>query len=284
MPAETTGSTEMGREAPDWLDAVLPRVGRFGRMLFDPIWSERLHAGASFELNHIVRGEVCLSTESGEHRAGPGETIAVPPGTRHRDDFDLAEGLEVFMVFFRWRGEQLLIPAPEESGDGVVVYRDAELASAFDRLRIAGEGTVADDLLVRTRVLEILLLMRRRRERARGSVDGDEGGGARSELMQRVLVYLHAHYHQPLSLDVIAEAVGVSGYHLSHVFSRESDFTLSGYLTALRMDRARKLLADGEGTIAEVAEAVGYANGNYFAKAFRRHCGCSPSSYREQRR
>jgi AraC-like DNA-binding protein len=88
--------------------------------------------------------------------------------------------------------------------------------------------------------------------------------------------YLEAHFAEPLSLEGIAAALGVSAYYLSHVFSEENDFTLFASLTHLRMEKARALLQDGQMTVAEVARAVGYDNSNYFSKAFRRHFGVAP--------
>ena len=72
----------------------------------------------------------------------------------------------------------------------------------------------------------------------------------------------------------MASALHVSGYHLSHVFSRESNFSLFAYLTAVRMEKAKALLAEGELTVSQVAHAVGYATPNYFSKVFRKQCGC----------
>jgi YesN/AraC family two-component response regulator len=45
------------------------------------------------------------------------------------------------------------------------------------------------------------------------------------------------------------------------------------------MEKAREMLASGTLSVKEVAARVGYANGNYFSKVFRRHCGFSPSEY-----
>jgi len=56
------------------------------------------------------------------------------------------------------------------------------------------------------------------------------------------------------------------------------------YLTALRMDRAKELLAKTESKTYEIAEAVGYTEPNYFSFSFKRHVGLSPSQYRQAQR
>jgi len=72
----------------------------------------------------------------------------------------------------------------------------------------------------------------------------------------------------------------VSPFHLSRMFSQESDFSLFEYLSEVRINEAKKLLRDGRLLVSEVAERTGYDNGNYFAKVFRRKVGCSPGKYR----
>ena len=67
-----------------------------------------------------------------------------------------------------------------------------------------------------------------------------------------------------MTLDGIARALNVSPFHLSHVFSEESFYPLFKYLSRLRMEKARALLAGGRLNVSEVARAVGYDDCNYF--------------------
>ena len=85
--------------------------------------------------------------------------------------------------------------------------------------------------------------------------------------------------HAPL--DDIATHLGVSTYRLSHVFGQESDFTVSGYLTMLRMEKARAmLLAHSRCNVSEVARTVGYQDPHYFSRVFKKHYGQSPAKFR----
>ncbi len=151
----------------------------------------------------------------------------------------------------------------------------------FDRLRMDRSG---DDethrLLVRSRVLTILLFLLqeciRVRQRCRKHPRQLSGVQRRQALMLRARAFLEAHFKEPLSLDTIARSLKVSPFYLSHVFSKESDFSLFAYLTALRMNRAKELLAQGALNVSEVAGAVGYENSHYFAKIFRQHFGHAP--------
>jgi AraC family transcriptional regulator of arabinose operon len=261
------------------LAATLPQIHSMGTMLFDPVWAERVHDSQCCELLHVIRGTVRLEIGHSVFQAGPGGTLLVPPGTKHRDRFNLDEGLEVFFCSFTWPGHSpylavvgnadlLRLPEPQKAETGIL----------FDQLRSDRGGLAEGDRLVtRVRLLTVLLLL------LRGVVAADKGtaapGAGRQALMRRAKAYLEGNYTKPVTLDRIAGALRVSSYHLSHVFSAESDFSLFHYLTLLRMNRAKLHLGEGRMNIAEVARAVGYENANYFSKVFRRHVGCAPREF-----
>jgi AraC family transcriptional regulator of adaptative response / methylphosphotriester-DNA alkyltransferase methyltransferase len=71
---------------------------------------------------------------------------------------------------------------------------------------------------------------------------------------------------------------------LARSYSEIGRTTFRSHLTAVRMDAAAEMLSAGSLTVREVAQRVGYRQPAQFAKAFRRHHGLSPSSYRARRR
>ncbi len=262
---------------------TLPDIRSMGPMLMDPVWSQHRHTTTCCELIHVIRGRVRVDLPRGRVRGAAGDTLWIPSGTQHRDEFDPAEGLHVFMVFFTWPGERVLLrQAPPASLPGRCAPAAAELGRAFDRLRArqAG-GSDMDCLLARADVHALLLLMLNTAlSRGRRRVAEAAGARRRRQLMIQARAYLDAHYAEPLSLDRIAVALGVSPFYLSHVFSQESAFSLFAYLTTLRMNRARALLRDGRLSVKEAAHRVGYEDEHYFSRVFRRHVGCAPREAR----
>jgi AraC-like DNA-binding protein len=79
--------------------------------------------------------------------------------------------------------------------------------------------------------------------------------------------------------------VATSRRQLQRSYAEVGDTTFREHLTAVRMERAGDLLRQGDMTIREVAHRVGYRQPAQFAKAFRRHHGAAPSTFRaaEQR-
>jgi AraC family transcriptional regulator, regulatory protein of adaptative response / methylphosphotriester-DNA alkyltransferase methyltransferase len=106
----------------------------------------------------------------------------------------------------------------------------------------------------------------------------------RTSLYEEAVAIVAAEYERDLALDEIARRVASSRRQLQRAYAEIGHTTFRSHLTAVRMDAAAELLSRGPLTVREVAQRVGYRQPAQFAKAFRRHHGVSPSSYRARRR
>jgi AraC family transcriptional regulator, regulatory protein of adaptative response / methylphosphotriester-DNA alkyltransferase methyltransferase len=106
----------------------------------------------------------------------------------------------------------------------------------------------------------------------------------RTSLFEEATAIVAEEYGRDLALDDIAHRVASSRRQLQRAYAEIGRTTFRSHLTAVRMDAAAELLARGSLTVREVAQRVGYRQPAQFAKAFRRHHGLSPSTYRSRRR
>lgn len=93
--------------------------------------------------------------------------------------------------------------------------------------------------------------------------------------------WMAEHYGEAVSLEIVAEEVGLSPTYFSSQFRQMEGKTFSEYLTSLRMGAARELLAQSRLTNAEIASRIGYADEKYFAKVFKKEVGIRPTEYRK---
>jgi YesN/AraC family two-component response regulator len=105
--------------------------------------------------------------------------------------------------------------------------------------------------------------------------------GNYSKKVKQALQYIHQHYSQDLSVDSVAEVLGISGVYLSQIFKKETGQTFLEYLTEYRIEIAKDLLAKGGYKIYEVAAMVGYKTSQYFSQVFRKVTGMVPLECRE---
>lgn len=265
--------------------AVIPTLRSFGICLFDDIWRKRFHVNAHWEFHFIRHGRLELHFEKSHFHAGPGDLVLVPAETLHCDQFDSSGEFEVYMASFDW---PQAADAFYKAVGGPVVSKLTETQRADLRLQLDllyndnQAETDYDQLLSQARFHAVLLLVLKYlalNQAAPAIREQQQNRQKRNQwLIKEVKNYISKHYAQPLSLEMLAEFLSVSPFFLSRVFNSESGFSLSEYLTMVRMNQAKTLLLDGRMNVSEIADAVGYEDSGYFSKVFKRHFGCSPSS------
>ena len=101
-------------------------------------------------------------------------------------------------------------------------------------------------------------------------------------VMSHVRRYLEDNYMFDLSLDSVGEILHISPAYLSAQFKKYQKMNFLDCLTELRINAAKELLADPFRSSAEVASMVGYEDASYFARAFKKRTGMTPTQYRRQ--
>ena len=94
--------------------------------------------------------------------------------------------------------------------------------------------------------------------------------------------YLTDHLTQEIRTDDIAEAVGLSPYHLSRLFKTHTGLTMREFLTRERIEAAKQLLAVSDRTIPQIASLLRFCDQSYFTMVFRRQTGQTPGEYRNK--
>ena len=93
--------------------------------------------------------------------------------------------------------------------------------------------------------------------------------------------FIHQHYAEPLTLQMLSDHVSLNATYFSSAFKRETGQTFLDYVTRVRVDAAKELLADTDMGISDIAERVGYQDIKYFYKRFRKFAGLGPKEYRK---
>jgi AraC-like DNA-binding protein/ligand-binding sensor protein len=108
--------------------------------------------------------------------------------------------------------------------------------------------------------------------------------GKHEKIVVRARTLIHKNIDQlegavPVLITEVSGVLGVSEGHLSRTFKRITGVTFERYVIEKRIERAQRLLLDPSSRVAEVAEKCGFCNPAYFARAFRKIVGCSPTDF-----
>lgn len=105
-------------------------------------------------------------------------------------------------------------------------------------------------------------------------------GGLAPWQLRRLEAYVHEHLADELSLQGLAEVVGISARHLSRVVKQEKGVSVHRWVADLRLAEAQRLLAETNQPLQEIAHRAAFKSAAAFSAAFRSACGLSPSEYR----
>lgn len=93
--------------------------------------------------------------------------------------------------------------------------------------------------------------------------------------------YIDLHVEDEITLKTLAGLSSYSEYYISKLFKKETGYTPAEYLRKKRLERAKFLLRTTRMDIQQISEVLHFCSGSYFADAFRREVGVSPTRWRE---
>ena len=107
--------------------------------------------------------------------------------------------------------------------------------------------------------------------------------GASQPRLVEAVVFMEANIEEPLSLDEVADCVGISRRQLERLFNRYLHRTPSRYYLELRLSRARLLLLQTSISLIDVAISCGFSTAPHFSKCYSDVYGKPPSNERRLR-
>lgn len=104
--------------------------------------------------------------------------------------------------------------------------------------------------------------------------------------LEDTIAKLKKHIRENLSSELsvysIGEALHFNPTYLSRVFKQSTGVALSSYITDLRIEKAKELLAGPDNKINEITKKIGCTSANYFCRLFKKVVGMTPQQYRDR--
>lgn len=99
-------------------------------------------------------------------------------------------------------------------------------------------------------------------------------------ILEKIKNYIDASFRLPLRQESIAASFYLNREYMGIMFRRKYGITMGNYITRLKMEEGKRLLADQTIPIAGVAQMIGYDDPAYFNRVFKKYTGDSPGKYR----
>ena len=99
--------------------------------------------------------------------------------------------------------------------------------------------------------------------------------------LARALRFISEHFHQPMGVGEVANAAAMSRRALHQAFSENLGKTPGEQITFVRLEHAKRLLAESQEKMESIAEASGYQSATSLFIAFKKSTGVSPTAFRK---
>ena len=101
------------------------------------------------------------------------------------------------------------------------------------------------------------------------------------ESIRRSIDFMHKNLASTCTIAALAKISGLGERRFRQVFQEITGMQPKRYLDEIRMDLAEELLTKTSMKLLEISDRLGYSSAYHFSRAFKKHCGVSPSVYRQ---
>ena len=98
--------------------------------------------------------------------------------------------------------------------------------------------------------------------------------------MKKAIAYISKNYSKNLTLEEVANDVHLNPAYFSTVFKQSCGSSFKEYLNMVRIEESKRLLANTDYSVIDIAIAVGFEDQSYFSKVFKKYTGLTPKQYR----
>lgn len=105
--------------------------------------------------------------------------------------------------------------------------------------------------------------------------------GRNHDVIKKAVSYISKNYSGALTLEEVAGHVHLNPAYFSSIFKQSTGSSFKEYLNMVRIEESKRLLANTDYTIIDIAVAAGFEDQSYFCRVFKKYTGLTPRQYRQ---
>ena len=94
--------------------------------------------------------------------------------------------------------------------------------------------------------------------------------------------YIYSHIKERVTIEDLADALGVSASYLSRLFKKETGVSVSAYIRDRKIDMAKNLLRFSDASMIDIANRLAFSSQSHFIQQFKESVGMTPKKYRDK--
>ena len=272
-------------------DIGLSLVGRAGDASTRKAKAITWHSHDFFELLFVIDGETAYEFKKFEPLNIPGGSfLVIPPGVRHRGLDSIRTPATLFGVTCKpsaLNASELTPLRSEDVAEINMLLEESSLSVRECGRELRTSVSRLSQLVKRHSGRNLPSLIQARLRAACCNViieaaiylqSAPESGS--NTIVSAATAYLEEHSAEPLQISDLVHHLGFSRARIFDLFKAGTGMTPNDYLLRCRVRNARKLLAESDRPVTDVALDVGFASSQYFSQVFKKYTGMTPSHYR----
>ena len=255
---------------PAQLDKIVVGIDYYNHRTCTASWEIEDTTTDFVDVTYVVKGSAEYWIDGQHYRVNAGDLLCIPIGSRRSAVSDPDKPMECYSIngkVYDMDAGSIPMPLPLITSIGVhqdIIALYQELGATW-LLRDPG-------YILRARGLYLMILQRYFQQTVYG-----QSTDIYDKRIKKTLQYIIKHYDEPLTVESMADMVGLSSLYFGSFFKQETGQTFRQYLTSIRLNRAEDMLYSGEYNVNEVAIACGFSGSFYFSKVFKENRGVNPS-------
>lgn len=241
-------------------------------------WHSLPHAHSYTELFYIVGGDGQFQINGKLFPVHAHQLVVVNPNVLHTEVSYEARPLEYIVLGIE--GVELTIPGSDEARYCFYSFPEHnEVLSCMRKVLLEMQERKPEYQTLCLACLDIIMVQLMRS--ASVTLTQTHSRFPSNRQCASVRDYIDQHYKENITLDLLAEKANINKYYMAHAFKREYGVSPINYLIARRIREGKRLLAETDFSLSQIATVLGFSSSSYFSQRFRSAEGISPTEYRK---
>ena len=245
-----------------------------------------------WEMVYVDSGEIEVSANKKRHTLRQGNVIFHKPNEFHTLKTGCHSHANVFVISFVcsseamkfFKGKTMLLPGKLRKYISVILEEFKETFKEMDygavKLETKENPPIGSQQIIRINLEQLLIMLIRQEQEKRDIRIFPSKESMENHLVSYIMQEIEKRLYEKISVEELCAQLNYSRAYLSKIFKMHSGYTISEYITKMKIQEAKRLIREGKYNFTQISDKLAFDNPHYFSAVFKRVTNMTPGSYK----